>query len=1612
MKSKILLIIFFQLIIASIAYSQSNKLLIATTVAGNSINICGDKKTVSIKIKNTTAQAVSNLAIKLVMPTGINYRGSLTAATFVSASPLNEPQFSLASLAAKDSIIITFQANADCQIMNLVRTINPKKKGQIAVTNKTRIDYGINDYDAETSNSYNVIYPALELLVDPLSYSMIGDLGDVVTRKISIRNGGNGDVDTVNFKATYPLGLAFEELRINGSVISYDPNSPQNIRNFLITNFSGANSALGNGSVGDGDAILEYGEVVVLSEKVRFTTCSGSTDTEYEVRWGCYNVVGNVDDNDGENHASTSIPYGQPNISVALLNSPKTDFCNSSPVDAFFSYTNNGIGSDIPAADRANDLRVYLGYQKNVSQISNFRIMKNGSYVAIPAGLISADQDGYFYVTFKNNAAVYNTDIDGPGGLDDLDNDHYYDDLARGETIKIGVGIKLLCPANFATCPLNYDYYYFTTNLQYSDRCLSYENKASNVVSFRNYNLSGTQSITGPTDMVAGYTGTYTFSIDRNYYDNGLLNCTSNATDFVSEIDLPAAYTVSSVKWNNTDLQSGTHYSVTGRKLTINYGGWKGSYSITFSLNCVSGTTYALNDSFNWNMYYKCQACTCRQAIACGIYNVFNHCSESGCAGFSTLNLSLKRTSLGYVESPSNTYKTVGNWKSLGKVNPNVEGLRLDRALEYDTILAVAKGSLVSKTYDKCFVEFSYTVPLGGASDLFEILSSYVKINNVTCTSPIPPPTISQVGGKFTYLFQIPSACKSSFVNLDLVDLYVYLRVKPNLLSSNVDNAITDFRVKHYGKTGTNAMENCNSFGAALSLWRISPSNVTWVGETITCEQVPINAALLVNTSFPSTNGIPDLFPNEFRPLFLIDSVWINMPGGYQIYSNDDAAYSRVRTYEMAVKNIPGFTPGAPDGMVGNTVYWKAKPFWPMGEYIVPGTSHYWLRFRLKPLCTFKDENFYSNFRYQSYVYTGNPSIITRSTKSVSQSYAGITKAKLSISDPTTQEGYSRTVKWNVTLCDKSTDGATGDANYSWIAAEPKVPGINFTYAKDLSSGLIYTANGYGGANSNKVLFKVGTVSKDQCRNFELGATYSGCIDDVVDTIDLKASSGCFAFPDDPAQRDCGNPLITSQLFLRYKTAELQVEHTQLGAAVNPICSNITYEFEFTSTKYADMSYLKLWMELPKGVSLADNNGKIEYPIGTSPKTISSKLENGLKEYDITAFISSNIPDVGCNPAGALPGNRPPYCTDNKLKLKLDIVTDCRVDAGFPEPIRFYAQGTTNCGDVIEPAPFEYRLKIQGFDPLDRMFVDINATSFNANNFSDVSVLYKNTGTVALGTDLPAVFRYLKVVLPPGIALDHMITGNTRDFQWPLEDGSTAYYWLISALAPNASNTISFTIKNVGFASSCEVTRVPINASTVMLTNLSCQGQSQCSNIEATTASDVYILPIPVNILNCDCITSFAPFENDKYTLSAWVKQEKGESLTKYEDGGIIILFEGSNVTLGPIYPSGDIIDGWQKIEYDFTIPANSTNIEIQLANKSRTTKAYFDDIRIHPFNSNMKSYVYDPVSLRLWAELDENNYATFYEYDEEGALIRVKKETERGIKTIQESRNNTVKRP
>jgi len=196
-----------------------------------------------------------------------------------------------------------------------------------------------------------------------------------------------------------------------------------------------------------------------------------------------------------------------------------------------------------------------------------------------------------------------------------------------------------------------------------------------------------------------------------------------------------------------------------------------------------------------------------------------------------------------------------------------------------------------------------------------------------------------------------------------------------------------------------------------------------------------------------------------------------------------------------------------------------------------------------------------------------------------------------------------------------------------------------------------------------------------------------------------------------------------------------------------------------------------------------------------------------------------------------------------------------------------------------------------------------------------------------------------------------------------------------------------------------------VHAGPVMNTTYTVTG-TNASGCSATATSTINLNPLGIDCN--DCLPSFTPYPSRKYVLSAWAKQAgAAPTITSYTAPKITV-----STTLGALAvsfsPSGSIIDGWQKIEGEFTLPGAATDIKIKL--ESIAGDVYFDDIRVFPYDGSMKSYVYDPINMRLVAELDERNFATLYEYDEEGKLVRVKKETERGIMTIKENRNNTSK--
>ncbi len=170
------------------------------------------------------------------------------------------------------------------------------------------------------------------------------------------------------------------------------------------------------------------------------------------------------------------------------------------------------------------------------------------------------------------------------------------------------------------------------------------------------------------------------------------------------------------------------------------------------------------------------------------------------------------------------------------------------------------------------------------------------------------------------------------------------------------------------------------------------------------------------------------------------------------------------------------------------------------------------------------------------------------------------------------------------------------------------------------------------------------------------------------------------------------------------------------------------------------------------------------------------------------------------------------------------------------------------------------------------------------------------------------------------------------------------------------------------------------------------------------THYDDYLDPATYNFTSDNEYLPFKLTPGKKYLLSFWVKENNpSANVTDYSINSHCGIYVGA--THYQLVKKSNIIEGWQQVEVVFDVPVSSTSVKMILP-----VQFYFDDMRFLPTDANLKSFVYHPVNEKLMATLDENNFAKMYEYDQEGNLVRVKSETEKGVMTVSESRSSNPK--
>lgn len=235
-----------------------------------------DEASFLFTVQNTSGAALTGVSVTvnftttLGTPCGIQYvQGTVIGgATEGNLSNLSAPQFLLPNLAVGASQSFTISASANCQTAACIDNAE-------VFINNIALNWAGGSTNV-TTNPYG-IDRALLIITNLTNTVMTGNRGDLLHRKITIRNTRPGALSSFTFSDVYQPGINITSTQ--GTPL---PGGP------------GAFSILLDGSdfiaIGDGDALFEFNETIIITEDIEILTCGvdeQSSVSSISVAWGC-----------------------------------------------------------------------------------------------------------------------------------------------------------------------------------------------------------------------------------------------------------------------------------------------------------------------------------------------------------------------------------------------------------------------------------------------------------------------------------------------------------------------------------------------------------------------------------------------------------------------------------------------------------------------------------------------------------------------------------------------------------------------------------------------------------------------------------------------------------------------------------------------------------------------------------------------------------------------------------------------------------------------------------------------------------------------------------------------------------------------------------------------------------------------------------------------------------------------------------------------------------------------------------------------------------------------------------------------------------------------------
>lgn len=1174
-----LLLVAFCFLFSSVSLSQ---ITIISSSLSNNLTACLNDATYTVSINNLSPYNLSGINVELVLPEGVHYIPStVTGGVENGISGTDTVLFTMPDIMSLTQVSFSVKIQAGC-MTNYTAISN---QFIMSYTGDNGIGGVITSTDTHQSNLYTISVPDLSL-INMTNQTYSGDVGDVITRCITITNGGNGSLSQFELEHLHGAGISITSSTL-GTMI---PAGNGTIHQFTAADFS---------TVGNGNNTFDPGESITICETIEIVSCTDAQSV-YNYRWGCNNeVCQQLSD-----AANVVFNSETPNLVFAPWNSFTSNAANGLGNNCYgnnangdfpssLTIQNNGTGDavntliDIAGAWSGSTAWIQTNYYSSINISSlTIEINNGGQQPLVPVSTQNGQSKPCLPANPKNGMTI-NIPLIEPGDVVVIRWNHY------------------TCCVDYCENAVRKHLLHWRYRGNYSNNCgTSYEIPQSNALPNSGGSYYMRNQITPdivPGTMVDNESSTVTFMAVNSEFPFPR----TNNHRFKYRIILPDSCLnvdqSSLVIRNHLGVVQGQHIpTVETAGDTVDFVfttipmGTQWTISFDLSVNCATCPVEGIKTLQFQTLYSPNINCACWQLMGCVSASIDVLCPPL-CEGINQTGNSVRRINLGLPDNNNDGLPDAGPH--------NMNLVRTDRLMHGDTLEVFNAGYIHNPgntTFRSIVLNHSMTnhgqrmtyshsqVRIYKASTNTYYSSTNQNINvNVTTTGTTRR---WRNGFNINTLPSLGMGANDYLQTGDSVFIYSYYVNTVNNNANYLDVVNTESQLYTTANPAFNTapqsdLLGCNVLNKEFNLigWYYTSSGENSLS-TQNCDVIELtqNYYLSIGPCCNNYNG-GNLFPFEYRHWSAPSNMFVQLPDDYQFVS---ATFNFNGTGGTLVtrpdNNFRPINPVSVNGLIYEFDMYSFFGPQGSGAQIVFGDDGFsgTLRVRIQPTCNV--ENGTKNTRYK-WDYRPVPQI----------NPAEYAPTGWVTTDPVTYSGPVLTMQSNILMVNSQTGQETWDLTFQntsfnsdamnfWIGA-PSNAGVTGDSLLHLATNTWFYPNANG-------IFDIPDLPANSSATYRLYTTITSC---QPSSIVVYSGWGCSGVPQEVADYEC-TPLSLT-LSITPLTPSFESQINLLGTGDNELCDELDFEIVVRNYQLGYGFNMTTDIQLPYGLELIPGTASLLY---------------------------------------------------------------------------------------------------------------------------------------------------------------------------------------------------------------------------------------------------------------------------------------------------------------------------------------------------------------------------------------------------------------------------------